>query len=66
MLLGMFQSYLQRETVRGVENGIRVSVIGRRDRLRSPCARRLKPPRMPLRAALHCTSEKPWITLPAT
>jgi undecaprenyl diphosphate synthase len=32
-LMNMFQSYLQKETPRCVENGIRVSVIGRRDRL---------------------------------
>lgn len=32
-LMNMFQTYLQKETPRCVENGIRVSVIGRRDRL---------------------------------
>jgi undecaprenyl diphosphate synthase len=32
-LMNMFQSYLQKETPRCVEHGIRVSVIGRRDRL---------------------------------
>jgi undecaprenyl diphosphate synthase len=32
-LMGMFQSYLHKETSRCVENGIRVSVVGRRDRL---------------------------------
>jgi len=32
-LLGLFQSYLESETQKCVDNGIRVSVIGRRDRL---------------------------------
>jgi undecaprenyl diphosphate synthase len=32
-ILGLLQYYLERETDRCVENGIRVSVIGRRDRL---------------------------------
>jgi len=32
-LLGLFQSYLESETRKCVDNGIRVSVIGRRDRL---------------------------------
>ncbi len=32
-LLGLFETYLERETRKCVDNGIRVSVIGRRDRL---------------------------------
>src|SRR5579864_1888772 len=32
-LMKMFHSYLRRERARCVENGVRVSVIGRRDRL---------------------------------
>ena len=32
-LMGLFQAYLYKETPRCIENGIRVSVIGRRDRL---------------------------------
>jgi len=61
-LMRLLHEYLLAETEGCAAHGVRVSVIGRRDRVSARCARRWKPRKRPRRKAARYTCGWPLIT----
>jgi undecaprenyl diphosphate synthase len=65
-LMQLLAEHLRSETSRCLESGVRIEVIGRRDRLGGELPAALHKPNRSLRAARNCSCASRWITLDAT